>query len=276
MIVKTVLASNIARYRRANDLTQEELGAKLGLTFQAVSKWETEQTMPAVETLLPLAKALQVSVDKLLGYDAPQKDAGYFDFDAAYKKEEYYGGINPSSACLKVLSLLPPDKHLKILDICCGEGRNAVFFARCGYEVSAFDLSDAGIEKTRQLAEKARVHVKVFKADICDYRLDCHYDIIFSNSAFHFIKPELRDEIIGDYREHTNIGGLNAFSVFVDKPFIISHPEFIKHSYLWRSGMLLTYYHDWKIEDFSEHVVGCASPQQYQETINQIYARKIL
>ena len=168
MIVKSILAGNITRYRKANGLTQEELGSKLGVTFQAVSKWETEQAMPDINFLPLLAKTLQISIDKLLGYDAPQIiNSGHLDFiNAAYSKDEYYGGVDPSPECLKVISLLPPNKHLKVLEICCGEGKNAVFFARCGYEVSAFDLLDTGIEKTKRLADKARVHVNVFKADM--------------------------------------------------------------------------------------------------------------
>lgn len=39
---------------------------------------------------------------------------------------------------------MPPITPLKLLVIGCGEGRNAVFFARNGYEVSAFDLSTKG------------------------------------------------------------------------------------------------------------------------------------
>ena len=209
-----------------------------------------------------------------MGYDAPQNYTG-FDYNAVYGKEEYHGGIAPSQECLKIISLLPlrSDQKLKVLEICCGEGRNAVFFARCGYEVDAFDLSAAGIEKTKKLADKARVHVNAFKADMSDYRLDCKYDIIYSSSAFHFMRPEFRDEIIADYRKNTNTGGINAFhNVFVEKPFISNAPEFKQHSHPWRSGELLLYYHDWFVEDFSEYTID--QTPGYQCALNQIYARK--
>ena len=42
---------------------------------------------------------------------------------------------------------MPPTRPLKVLDIGCGEGKDAVFFARNGYDVTAFDLSKEGIEK---------------------------------------------------------------------------------------------------------------------------------
>jgi len=109
-----------------------------------------------------------------------------------------------------------------------------------------------------------------------DYRLDCNYDIIFSNRAFHFIMPELRDEIMENYRKHTNINGINAFNVFIEKPFLDTPPCHAGQSYPWRSGMLLAYYYDWFVEEFSEcvHDEYIIDNHRYTEIINQIYARK--
>ena len=152
---------------------------------------------------------------------------------------EYYWGVNPSQMCLEVIKLMPPDRHIKVIDIGCGEGKDAVFLARCGYDVSAFDLSNSGVEKVKRLAEKANVAVNVFKADILEYRFDCHYDILFSSGVLHYIKPELYDEIIGNYKAHTNENGLNIFNVFVEKPFILPAPE-KEEAQLWYSGQLLT------------------------------------
>lgn len=45
--------------------------------------------------------------------------------------------------------MFPPDEPLKLLNIVCGEGRNAVFFARNGHLATAFDLSKVGVEKTK-------------------------------------------------------------------------------------------------------------------------------
>lgn len=271
--MRNILAMNIARYRKENKLTQEELAKKLGITYQAVSKWETEQSMPDISVLPNLASILNTSVDKLLGYNAFQNDISYYE--NTYKStKDYYWGINPSSMCLKIISLIPPDKHLKVLDIGCGEGKDSVFLARCGYDVSAFDLSDTGVEKTKRLADKAQVSLNAFKADINDYRLDEKYDILFSSGVFSYIKPNLRSEILDDYRNHTNKNGINAFNVFVEKPFILPPPE-KEDAYLWRSGELLINYYDWFIDDFSEFIFDCnSSGVLHNHAMNVIYARK--
>jgi len=203
-------------------------------------------------------------------------DKQYHEYESVYGgTDDYYWGIDPSPMCLKVISLMPPSKPLKVLDIGCGEGKDAVFLARCGYEVSAFDISDSGVEKTKRLAEKANVHVTVYKANIRDYRLDRKFDILYSSGVLHYIKPELRNEVICNYKINTNENGLNAFNVFIEKPFIAPAPEKEEHSYFWRSGQLLTYYHDWFIEDSSEFVFDCdSSGIPHQHAMNMIYARR--
>ena len=83
-------------------------------------------------------------------------------YDKKYAQSEYYWGKTPSKTVYKVLKLKPPVEHLKVLVIGCGEGRNAVFLARNGYHVSAFDLSSKGVEKTKKYAEKVGVKVNAF------------------------------------------------------------------------------------------------------------------
>ena len=61
------IGKNIAKYRKAKGLTQEELGAKLGVTNQAVSKWESEVSMPDVMLLPEIANALNITLDDLYG-----------------------------------------------------------------------------------------------------------------------------------------------------------------------------------------------------------------
>ncbi len=68
------IGKNIAKYRKAKGLTQEELGAKLGVTNQAVSKWESEVSMPDVMLLPEIANALNITLDDLYGIvKAPEK-----------------------------------------------------------------------------------------------------------------------------------------------------------------------------------------------------------
>ncbi|KHF37982.1 DNA (cytosine-5-)-methyltransferase [Halalkalibacter okhensis] len=271
--MKDKFAKNINRYRKEKGLTQEGLARQLGVTYQAVSKWENEQAMPDISLLPEISMILEVSVDKLLGYISYDKQVTIYEKE--YETSQYYWGVNPNPDCYKVLELMPPTKHLKLLDIGCGEGKNSVFFARNGYDVTAFDIADAGIEKTKKLADMVGVDLKVFKADIMDFRLSTQFDILFSSGVLHYVKPDYRKEIFHNYKSFTNNDGMHFFNVFVQKPFIAPPPEKEPYSYLWKSGELLSYYHDWLIESCPEIIIDCnSSGIPHQHAINKIISKK--
>lgn len=70
----------IQALRKGRGLTQEQLAARLGVSRQAVSRWELDETLPDTQNLLPLKEALGVSIDTLLdstrGLDEPAPQAG--------------------------------------------------------------------------------------------------------------------------------------------------------------------------------------------------------
>ncbi len=60
------LGQRISTLRKQNELTQDALAEKLGISPQAVSKWENDQTCPDITLLPKLSKVLGVTVDELL------------------------------------------------------------------------------------------------------------------------------------------------------------------------------------------------------------------
>lgn len=61
------ISENIAKHRKAAGLTQEALAEKLGVTFQAVSKWETAKSSPDIDILPELADIFACTIDDLFG-----------------------------------------------------------------------------------------------------------------------------------------------------------------------------------------------------------------
>lgn len=60
------IAEQISALRKAKGLTQNELGERVGVTFQAVSKWERGETLPDITVLPDLARVLETSIDNIL------------------------------------------------------------------------------------------------------------------------------------------------------------------------------------------------------------------
>jgi len=203
------------------------------------------------------------------------KFTGISPYEQRYQVEDYYWGVKPNDLAMEVLKLAFPDRPMKLLDIGCGEGRDAVFFAKNGFEVTAFDVAEAGLEKGRKLAEAHNVHVNFIQEDLRTFRTDEVFDVIYSSGVIHHIRPEFRDELFDHYREHTAPGGFNAFNVFVQKPYIPVPPDSDGDDDSWFSGELLRIYADWHIPAFREEEFQCPSGDiPHMHCMESLIARK--
>lgn len=69
------IGSNIKAARKKIGMTQEELASQLGVTAQAVSRWESEAGLPDISMVVPLATTLSVSTDTLFGLTTHSYDS---------------------------------------------------------------------------------------------------------------------------------------------------------------------------------------------------------
>ena len=76
------IAQRLAELRRARGYSQESLARELGLSRQAVSKWERAESSPDTENLIALARLYGVSLDELLRVDEEIED------DVAFERAE--------------------------------------------------------------------------------------------------------------------------------------------------------------------------------------------
>ncbi|MDR0936373.1 MAG: helix-turn-helix domain-containing protein [Oscillospiraceae bacterium] len=68
------IGNNLRRYRRGRDITQEDLANVLGVSFQAVSKWERGEGYPDITLLPAIAAYFKVSIDELFSMDETLKN----------------------------------------------------------------------------------------------------------------------------------------------------------------------------------------------------------
>jgi len=146
-----------------------------------------------------------------------------------FGSEDTYLGERPSpflSQEIERLLRLAPGK--RALDIACGEGRNSVFLARHGFQVTALDISDVGLGKAVRRAEEAGVAVSFQQVDLDGYGFTEQFDLIIN---FNFL---LRDLIPEEVQSLTPGGLLIIDTIMESAELLSSHNP----AYLLRRGEL--------------------------------------
>ena len=174
------------------------------------------------------------------------------NYEKCYEGDDYYWGLEPGDFLEELIRLCPPASDKKVLDIGCGEGKDAVYMAQKGYLVTAFDLTDNGIKKTKALAKERNVDINAYVDDINTFELKEKFDIVYSTGTVQYLFDQNKKAFFEKIDQITNDDAVVYINVFVEKPFLELPPDWDKEEKMWRSGELFTYFGDWKMERIDE------------------------
>jgi SAM-dependent methyltransferase len=103
-----------------------------------------------------------------------QSDAAFWD--KFFSRDSYVFGTDPVPLLKEYVHMF---RRGRALDLAMGEGRNAVFLAQQGFDVTGVDFSKQAIEKTRKLAASRGVAVHAIEADLRAFSIErASYDLI--------------------------------------------------------------------------------------------------
>jgi tellurite methyltransferase len=127
-------------------------------------------------------------------------------WESKYNTEEYINGKEPSSWLAENASLL--NTSGKALDLAGGEGRNSVFAATRGYQVTCMDIAENGLQKAQALAIEKNTKITTLLADLNNDSLpENEYDLVM---CFNFLDRNLFSGI----RQSLKSGGLVIYETF--------------------------------------------------------------
>ncbi len=143
-------------------------------------------------------------------------EADRIKWNNRFRSEDSFLGVRPSPFLLREIEhikLLAPG--VAALDIACGEGRNSVFLAQNGFQVTGLDISDVGLSKGVERAGHAGVVVEYKRVDLDNYRISEKYDLILN---FNFL---LRNLIPSEVQS-LSPGGLLLFDTILESPQLLA------------------------------------------------------
>ncbi len=112
-------------------------------------------------------------------------------YDKYYQTENLFG--EPYTELIEFFTDYP--KKGKVLDLGCGQGRDAIALARLGYSVTGIDNSKVGLVQMNRIGQDENLNLVGQVGDI--YAFDCFtdFDIVLLDSMFHFTKKDKAKEI---------------------------------------------------------------------------------
>jgi 2-polyprenyl-3-methyl-5-hydroxy-6-metoxy-1,4-benzoquinol methylase len=132
-------------------------------------------------------------------------------YDKYYLQENYFG--DPYPELIDFFENYPARGNL--LDVGCGQGRDAIPLARLGYSVTGIDNSKIGIQQLNDVAQNEKLDLKGSVTDIYTFDQFQHFDFILLDSMFHFLKKDLQKEVafIKDMCQQSKAGAVILFCI---------------------------------------------------------------
>jgi tellurite methyltransferase len=182
----------------------------------------------------------------------------------------------PNHDIVELATALPPGA--RVLDLGCGEGRNAFYLAGRGCRVTAVDRSRSGIEKLRALSERTGIPVEGVVADIAEYPIEGAWDVVMAHGVIDYLDNAVWRRLLDDIKLHTVPGGFNAYTCMLFTEEHPAGPEFtsagFKHSLA--QGELAAFYADWDLVRHDRYVKWDQHPgiPLHCHPVDKVTARK--
>ena len=167
------------------------------------------------------------------------------------KPEDYFPKkYNSNPVHSEVLEAIQTVKPCKALDLGCGQGRNALFLAQHGFDVTAVDQNELSLEILQSIVEQEDLEMSVGLYDIHSASIGQTYDFIVSTVVLMFLQADRIPAIIKNMQEQTSIGGYNLIVCAMDTE---DYPCSVNFPFTFKEGELANYYKDWEFIKYNEN-----------------------
>ncbi|WP_436859432.1 tellurite resistance methyltransferase TehB [Citrobacter tructae] len=162
---------------------------------------------------------------------------------------EKYDLTRTHSEVLEAVKVVKPGKTL---DLGCGNGRNSLYLAANGYDVTAWDknaMSIANVERIK--AAEGLDNLQTAIKDLNTLTFEGEYDFILSTVVLMFLEAKTIPGLIANMQRCTNVGGYNLIVAAMnteDFPCTVGFP------FAFKEGELRRYYEGWDLLKYNEEV----------------------
>ncbi len=154
--------------------------------------------------------------------------------------------LQPAEFLVDNIALLPRGR---VLDVAMGNGRNAIYLAKIGFEVEGVDISPVMVDTALRASRKAGVTIKTQVADLeKNFHIkEATYDLII---CFNYLQRSHISQIKDGLRE----GGMVVYETFIVDQVQFGKPK--NPDYLLKHNELLNMFHEFRCLRYREGIIG--------------------
>ena len=169
-------------------------------------------------------------------------------FDDLYFTEKY-GLTRTHSDVLHAMQFV---KAGKTLDLGCGNGRNSLYLAANGFDVTAWDKNAASINNIETIRQAEGLNnLQTAVVDLNALSFEGEYDFILSTVVLMFLEPQTIPGLIANMQRCTKPGGYNLIVAAMDTA---DFPCTVGFPFAFKENELRDYYAGWELEKYNEDV----------------------
>lgn len=172
-----------------------------------------------------------------------------------------YGMSATHSAVRAAEGIVPVSK---VLDMGCGQGRNALYLGLKGFDVTAVDNNPHAVQNVEELARIEELNVRAFEYDLNAANIQENFDYMVATVVFMFLMPRYVPDVIANMKEHTNPGGYNLIVSAMDTE---DFPCPMPFPFKFGEGELREYYKDWELVEYKEELGSMHAKDEFGNPI---------
>ncbi len=188
----------LAELRKKSNLTQQELGDILCVSYQTISKWENGVVYPDISVLPQISNYFGVSVDALLGlvpleHEYHPSNSGtveYWEKRLEYLQNTRKTMWNDDYISFLIRDVWKIDKPISVLDCGCGYGALGLLIMPLlpeGSTYTGIDFSQTMVEAAKDIFTHSNVNAKFILSDIMEYQTTAKYDMVISQAVLRHV-----------------------------------------------------------------------------------------
>jgi len=162
---------------------------------------------------------------------------------------EKYGMTPTHSEVRNAMQFIQPGKTL---DLGCGNGRNSLYLASRGFDVTAWDKNPNSLSNLERIrATEGLDNLHIAEVDLNTLRFDGEYDFILSTVVLMFLEAKTIPGLLANMQRCTKPGGYNLIVAAMDTE---DFPCTVGFPFAFKKGELCNYYQGWELLKYNEDV----------------------